>query len=197
MIYNPSWTKPEHFVVAVDFLNFACEKWNLPRPLVHAFPRNGSTHHIGTGGRFYGEWVAPDNIYVNVAAATVPPKTRGYVWSYPGHKTDRTVSGILFHELGHHCAYAKHIDSAVWKQVVSSTKPVTSYEPVPSEAFAESMRIFIGNPDLLRLARPKRYAFIREYFEPLHDLTWQEVLINAPDFIVLSATVFVDGMDGA
>jgi len=58
---------------------------------------------------------------------------------------------------------------------------VSSYEPNPSEAFAEAMKLFILNPDLLRAGRPLRYRFVTEVlsFRPVHDLSWREVLRHA------------------
>lgn len=57
---------------------------------------------------------------------------------------------------------------------------------------AESMRIYIWNPDLLRLGRPQRFAFISYHFPILHRVRWQDLLTNAPEFIIDNATAWIN-----
>jgi len=65
---------------------------------------------------------------------------------------------------------------------VNQEKPVSGYEPTYGEAFAEAMRVFISNPDLLRAARPQRYYLIRHELGLHHGVegSWQDVLKDAP-----------------
>lgn len=140
-----------------------------------------------------------EKVFVNVDKSRLPVQNPGGMsWSYPCWKTDRTAIGILAHECGHHVqeviqdikklvpdGYCWHI----WKQNIMSHKKsraISGYQPNhPMEAFAETMRLFILNPDLLHKAIPIRYAFIHEYLQltPIETRPWQEVLLNHPAYI--------------
>lgn len=102
-------------------------------------------------------------IWVNPAMCAIPAKGEGRSWSFPGYKTDRTTMGVLSHEFGHHVDMMLRLPSrkAEWK-ALRKDRPITSYEPVPSESFAETMRLFITNSDLLAAGSPARYRFLRE-----------------------------------
>jgi len=189
LIYNPSWDRQQLWREAQSYIHAACWAWSLPEISLKETPPPGA-RKFGTGGTYFGYWSPPNRIFVNVARATSPVRVRGRVWSYPGYKIDRTCAGILAHEFGHHAAGSRKMDVETWRRVVDSTKPVTGYEPTLNEAFAESMRIFTLNPDLLRLARPARYAYIIQYFSPLHNSRWEEVLRNAPEFLITQAEKF-------
>jgi hypothetical protein len=58
-------------------------------------------------------------------------------------------------------------------------------KPNPSEAFAETFRVFALNPTLLAAGWPLRYSFITASLrlKPLHSTPWRSVLAHAPDFI--------------
>lgn len=133
------------------------------------------------------------HIFVNVPVTALPvarPSMRS--WSWPGYKVDRTAVGVVAHEAGH---YVEHklqelgrLDPKThgerWRQLIELTKKtVSGYEPVPSEAWAESMRLFILNPALLKEGSPARYGFIYEVvgLRPLPRLLrkgWRRVLAN-------------------
>jgi len=127
------------------------------------------------------------HVFVNLPVTALPvrvPAMRS--WSWPCYKTDRTAMGVVAHELGHYVedilqkkkTLKSDVQGIQWRVLIEFTgrKPVSGYEPVPSEAWAESMRLFILNPDLLRLAIPARYNFIREFLKPSERRTWSEVL---------------------
>lgn len=123
---------------------------------------------LGTGTGLYSD----DHVFVNVQATAWPvqePAMRS--WSWPGWKTDRTAVGVVAHEVGHYVAdvvsrgksaAVKAAQRELWLRIISKGKKVSGYEPVPGEAAAESLRLFILNPDLLRKAIPARYNFICE-----------------------------------
>lgn len=117
-------------------------------------------------------------VLVDLEKTANPVENPGHMrWSHPGWKTDRTAFGVVLHETGHHVdrvimehvtktkpirqdvhgAYASDRDE--WFEAHSG-KRVSGYEPNASEAFAETMRLFIGNPDLLRRAIPSRYNYL-------------------------------------
>jgi len=88
--------------------------------------------------------------------------------SYPGNKTDRTPVGVVAHETGHHVEeslYGRRLTphhGEKWRALIKKTKAISGYEPVPSESWAETLRLFILNPDLLRRAVPGRYDFVTQ-----------------------------------
>jgi len=99
------------------------------------------------------------------------PATEGEVrnWNWPRSKVDKTPFGVVMHELGHHVDY--------WASSTASRGPyygdhseavmnrcdeegITGYasRDAPEEWFAEAFRLYMTNPDLLRLIRPLTYA---------------------------------------
>jgi hypothetical protein len=193
--FSYEWTKEQLFDYTLRFL-----KQRL-RPQLEEWPevvgRTVSQHRYGSGGRYYGDYDG-SVVTVNVAASTYPPRKRGRVWSFPGHKSDRTAAGILAHEFGH----------VIWKERVGRTaarewarsycdrkRAITGYEPTPEEAFAETARLFLLNPKLLYEGRRARFYFLRQTLglEPLHKKSWEDVLLHAPEFIVQAAGKFAFG----
>jgi hypothetical protein len=121
---------------------------------------------VGSGtGLYYDK-----HIFVNVPRTASPVARPAYrSWSWPGWKTDRTAVGVVAHEVGHYVEHRLQLDGKLdpkmhglaWRALVAKyKKTVSGYEPVPSEAWAETMRLFILNPDLLQRALPQRYGFI-------------------------------------
>lgn len=143
----------------------------------------GPSIGTGTGLYCYG------HVFVNLDRAAHPVQVPRYqTWSWPGWKTDRTPVGVVAHETGH---YVEHIlqqkgiltqeHGKKWRDLVATfIKPATSYEPVASEAWAETMRLFILNPDLLRRAIDVRYNFIIDEakLKPSEDRDYKDVLEN-------------------
>lgn len=119
----------------------------------------------GTGTGLYYD----NHVFVNVQHTAAPvfhPAMRN--WSWPGWKTDRTAVGVVAHEVGHHVidvvslrfTEEKRAAHRAWWATTIKGKKVSGYEPVPAEAGAETLRLFILNPDLLRKAIPARYNFM-------------------------------------
>lgn len=113
--------------------------------------------------------------------------TGGRAWSYPGYTVDRTPYGVLQHELGHHVdvIHSKHFDryQGDFSQSMRSQtgeKPLTGYCPDDGEWFAEMFRLFVTNPDLLRLLKPRTFNALTAKFKPVVAETWDAVLKNAP-----------------
>lgn len=117
-------------------------------------------------------------------------KTPGFSWSYTGYKADLTSPGVAAHEMGHHteATLKKELSPGdvanwrrAWGEARTSEARVSSYEPNAGEAFAESMKLFILNPELLREGRPMRWKFLTETagLKPVHSTPWKAVLRNA------------------
>ncbi len=126
------------------------------------------------------------HIFVNLDVTAWPVSKPGQMrWSHPGWKTDRTAYGVVAHETGHHVEYmlarAKTFKLKQWKEAAYlDKKKVTSYEPNYAEAFAESMRVFICNSELLRYGIPARYKYITEVLglKPIIADDYKDVISN-------------------
>lgn len=143
---------------------------------------NGPAQGTGTGLQ------VDEYVFVNLDRCAWPvwkPKLRS--WSWPGYKTDRTPVGVVAHEVGHYVSnlMGKEQDGEAWRALITKhKKTVSGYEPVPSEAMAETMRLFILNPQLLRMALPERYQFVQGLglCSPLEKKNWREVIGNKSYF---------------
>ena len=102
--------------------------------------------------------------------------------SYPASKIDRTAMGVVAHETGHHCEFVladrRKFNYAKWKLALQQSNRVSGYEPNHHEAFAETMRLFILNPNLLLAGAPARYEFIRSVLnlQPSEPRDWRTIL---------------------
>jgi hypothetical protein len=120
--------------------------------------------------------------------------TAGRQWSYPGYTVDRTPYGVLAHELGHHVDREMGvIKGAYWsnfsKDMRATTREeqITSYCPNDAEWFAEMFRVFVTNPDMLRILRPRTFDAIHRRFKPVESRAWRDVLQGAPDRTIVAA----------
>lgn len=113
----------------------------------------------------------------------------GRSWSFPGYAVDRTPYGVLQHELGHHVdaqrsGLTKGYVGTHSKSIRTATREeaLTSYCPNDGEWFAEMIRLFITNPDLLRQIRPHTYAaLLDDGLKPVVHGSWDKVLEEAPE----------------
>lgn len=156
-------------------------------------------HAVGSG-RNYG-WYDHGDIYVNLPRTRPPTSVPGFSWTYPGYKADLTAYGVIAHENGHH-VYASiysRIDKRKWRLVLAEEAAVTSYEPNMSEAFAEAMKVFSTNPDLLAQGRPLRYLFLTGELglEPVIKEDWRDVLSEAHEKFIHAAEAWIGkGING-
>ena len=118
-------------------------------------------------------------VYLNAANTRNPVmKPGGMQWSYPGYKVDKTPLGVLAHEIGHHIDHTIKFDENSFPY---KGEKVTGYEPTVHEAIAESLRLFMLNPDLLHTIAPKRYQFFLDNgLKPTVKQSWKDVLHGAP-----------------
>lgn len=138
-------------------------------------------------------------VFVNVKKSRPQTITPGFAWSFTGFKSDMTAPGIFSHEIGHHihnCLITLRDNTAFLKaikKIKTNESPVSGYEPCSYESFAEMIRLFILNPNLLRLGRPIRWAFLTQglNFKPLHDVSWREILVHAHPKIIASAEKWI------
>ena len=154
--------------------------------------------YIRTCGFYSGRdqliWISPKR-----CAVTAGPKM-SCSWSFPRFKIDRTPIGVVAHEVGHYVDHKMGRPSArLEKAFLAKKGAVSGYEPNNSESFAESMRLFILNPDLLKQANPIRYEFLRKELglRPLTKKNWEEVLEKegAHERIVNAARNWIDRLN--
>ncbi len=119
-------------------------------------------------------------IWVNSCAA---PGRAGRAWSWPCYSVDRTPYGVLAHELGHHVDHQHgprggHL-SHVWRPL--DPEPLTGYCPNDNEWFAELFRLFVTDPDLLRILRPIVHGLMISQWPGLAETrTWDNLLDESP-----------------
>jgi len=123
-------------------------------------------------------------IFVYPKNCRVPTLNPGYSWSYPGYKADKTPYGVLLHEFGHYmwdCYFAPEF------RKLPKNEPVSSYEPNADERCAETFKLFLGNPDLLKVLCPNRYKLmLASGLKPVINLSWEAVLEGAhPKYIAV------------
>ena len=95
----------------------------------------------------------------------------GFSWSHPHYFVDRTVYGVLLHEVGH------YVHNLLGNPKIPGGKKITSYEPDMYERFAETMKLFLSNPDLLRCYNKPRYnALIKLGLKPVIKTNWRKTL---------------------
>ena len=176
-----------------------CSKNNLPFPEFF-IAKNSSEWDVNSCGYYRTGRHAgrPDRICIApfLCAPEVPKGARQ--WSYPGYVVDRTVYGVIAHELGHHvdCVRSEELGLPVGKycggwseQLMEATgeEPITTYAPNHAEWFAEIFRLFVTNPDLLKQLRPKIYGELESVYKPIEPRGWEEVLFDAPEKVVKAA----------
>lgn len=199
MSYEFGWTKQQTYDVALDTVMKFLDHNRIALPVFYTTKAPVTVNKWQTYGLYLRCHKGAPTIFTNVQRTTVPQRTRGRVWSYPGHKSDRTAAGVLAHETGHHVSHIKKIGlTKEWAKLLESKagkKPITSYEPTREEACAETLRLFILNPDLLRQGRRARYDYLHDVcgLRPFVADTWMGVLSNAPMFIKVAAKNFANG----
>lgn len=146
--------------------------------------------------RYYGWYqTGTQEVFVDLERSHCPVRNPNYVWSYTGYKVDLTAPGTLAHEIGHHVQTVyeslltqreKRNFRSILKKISFAEKSMSSYEYDVHEMFAESTRLFLLNPDLLKKARPLRYELLSEVvgLKPMHQVDWREILQHAHPKII-------------
>jgi hypothetical protein len=178
-----------------------CDLNGICMPTIERLNPSQRHYHLGTCAYY-----RPTTIHVMVEKCA----NRGFggrAWSWPGYAIDRTPYGVIQHELGHHVDTVKTgevtrenlqerlFSKKIWER--SQEAPLTGYlgtDKHPAtfwmEWFAENFRLFVTNPDLSRLLRPKFYReMLGSEIRPVLLGEWDEVLIRhlAPARIIEQA----------
>lgn len=174
MIVSPNQEKSVNFQYGLSVIKQFLKVNGLQLPPI-AFNQK-----LDSRGVFMTTRAGFHGIEINLNKCKQPVAVPGFSWSFTGYKADITPAGVLAHEIGHYIdwsvnwSYGKTMN---WKK----SKAVSSYEPNDQESFAETMRLFILNPDLLKQGSPDRYQYLTKFlkFKPVISDTWEEVLIKA------------------
>lgn len=141
-----------------------CEINHIPKPKIAFF-------HSRNGDCGYYQYRS-NTIHIDPSACArevANPAMR--CWSHPHYFTDRTVYGVLHHEFGH------YLHEKLKFPNIPKGKQITSYEPNKDERFAESIKLFISNPMLLKEYNSERYeALLKLGLKPLHQKPWEQVM---------------------
>lgn len=129
-----------------------------------------------------GEYKSPAQ-YGTLTKTDNPPK--GECWQVPDEcakrgysdyrwRVNRTLQGVMIHELGHHLERQLYQKTDVTLEEVKSLFPeetdITNYSDKNyAENFAESWRVFVTNPLLLNAINPQKYNFFLTHFN--HELS--------------------------
>lgn len=185
---QPTTRKQELFNRGVEVLQHFCKVNNLQAPEVV----QSDEPKQFTSCAFYRNNVI--KICVLACAAVHRPEVPRQ-WSFPGYTVDRTPYGVLQHELGHHIdvLYSTrkgnyYGDYSIGLRRATDERSITSYCPNDAEWFAEIFRLFVTNPDLLRLLRPRTYAQLAARFNTAFTDDWRSRLAEAPETIINAVT---------
>ena len=180
---------------------FSTPEFHTYQQVFQTFPKEHRTYRIlqrlesGPAQGYATGYYSNKHVFVNLDKAAHVAINPGHMrWSFPGYKTDRTPIGVVAHETGHFVDDNPWGDSGSrfalsvtpqWQRVASKSKKITSYEPIPAESFAETMRLFILNPDLLAQGSPERYNFLTKVggLQPSETRDFKQVLCNHPAYI--------------
>jgi len=113
-------------------------------------------------------------------------------WTWPCSVIDREPYGVLAHELGHHVDVVSSElkgsyfgNYSIDLRKLTNELPITKYCDNDAEWFAEIFRLFITNPSLLSVLRPKTYTALINRWKPIKDVSWTVALgDNVPSRII-------------
>jgi hypothetical protein len=173
--------KESLYAAGLERMRQWCALNQFHEPTVNRLARTDRLYHLATCA-FY----RPTTISIMVEKCA-HPGTAGRAWSWPAYVIDRTPYGVIQHELGHHVDLRSSSGSlfsqGVWE--FSREDPLTGYLGTDQrrntfymEWFAEIFRLFVTNPDLCRLLRPRFYEAVtqRHGLKPIASPSWDQVL---------------------
>lgn len=148
----------------LNILKQFCELNNMPMPKIHFVNKS---KYGGCG------WYENKVCYIVPSACATPAVNPGFKWSYPHYLVDRTLLGVICHEFGHYVH-----ECLKYPKIGRLGLKITGYEPNMDERFAETMKVFLTNPDLLKHYNPKRYDYLtkRLKLKPVYTADWKTQL---------------------
>ncbi len=165
----------------IELASIFCSENGLPTPVINVRTR--------------AQWRVSACAYYRVMHIEICPDLcstiglNGRSWSCPGYSVDRTPYGVIQHEIGHHVDWSRgDIKDRYWSNYSRDLRAATGEDPISgycendAEWFAEILRLFITNPDFLKILRPRTYArLIADGLKPVFTDRWDERLSCAPE----------------
>ena len=154
---------------AQNIIKQFCELNEIDIPKIKFLEKTHKEATYGCGFYYYGSNtinIIPDKC---ARPATNPVRS----WSFPHYFVDRTVLGVICHEFGH------YVHSYLGRPRIGKLGlKITSYEPNMDERFAETMKVFLTNPDLLKHYNPERYNYltVKLKLKPICNSDWKSQL---------------------
>ena len=154
-------TKHLLYLVGKELVNHWLDHNDIPRPIILMYDEYRLASPLvwdrKPGDRL--EWERKGlyfcgHCFVNVEQT----KLCGADW--PAHPVDDTATGVTAHEVGHYVWHWLQLRTEPWKKTLSGKRRTGKFESDPEEAWAETIRLFILNPALVKAGLPKRWAFI-------------------------------------
>lgn len=157
-------TTQELFFRAGKEVTFAWLDYNdIPRPIILTYDEyrlaSPLVWYLKPGDRL--EWNRKGlyfcgHCFVNVEQTRTPSATG----DWPGYLVDDTAVGVLAHEVGHYVWHWLQLKTGPWRECLRGGKRTGKFEYDPEEAWAETIRLFILNPVLLRAGFPRRWKWL-------------------------------------
>lgn len=104
-------------------------------------------------------------VYLNPLSKSFWPNYKGYAYKKFGGRRDLTPGGVFAHECGHALAFNRPSVLRLFRKIREiSRKGITSYGTGSvAEDVAESFRLYVTNPELLKDLDLARYKAINRY----------------------------------
>lgn len=206
MIFNRN--KLELYYAGIDRIVHFCQRNpSVPFPVVNLIPvkdwRVSACAYYRPDTPSNRKWTTTPGINICLDKCQTPCDDRpSRNWTWPGNTVDREPYGVLAHELGHHCDWhaserkgTYYGDCSILLRAQAGESPITTYCDGDHEWFAEMFRVFVTNPHLLSILRPKTYALLCAKWVPVApDTHWRDAIgENAPPRVITALQNKIQG----
>lgn len=160
------YTKQQLCEMSISLINDFCDLNNIPKPEFNIDWGTGTTQSKGT---VCGHFTFGTNVLHLQPNKCANPNPNG---DWPGFFYDRTCYGVMCHEFAHYVdnlspsLFNVKLISAELRQIAN--EPSFNKDPKDDyEYFADVFKLFISNPDLLKLVRPNTFKLLTEKYKLL------------------------------
>lgn len=166
-----------------DLVTRWCVANAIPVPPINFWGPESRYYHVNSCGFYASKNRSAHPGSLNVMPGKCASIGRAAMaWSFPGYVTDRTPYGVVAHELGHAMDEDQGLEFSSLTRETSGEARLTSYCPDDGEWFAEMFRLFVTNPHLLHLIRPRTFDLLATaYPHRAEKRGWDSVLARAPE----------------
>lgn len=158
------YTKRQLCEMSINLIDKFCELNNIPKPKFDIDWETGTTQTEGIAcGHFT---FGTDVLHLQPNRCANPNPNR----DWPGFFYDRTCYGVMCHEFAH---YVDNLSPSLFNVKLISTElrqisnePSFNKDPKDDyEYFADVFKLFVTNPDLLRITRPSVFKLLTETYK--------------------------------